>query len=337
LLDGDKSVNEMTWHKSIRWFILTLLLFINILLLVNVGIFSAASSQIKTSLKLNPTSFGLFGSLNATGKIAGTLLFMAIINKWNRKYIWIISWYLNAFSIFSFTITTNLIWLYIARTINGICQVFGLIYIPIWIDQFGIQKQKTMMWTLNQLAAPIGMVSGYCLNNALGSKKWRLGYNIEAIGETIFLTIWLLFPSKYFSKKLFFKCHYEDWEKLENSKTRTSIFHEPQLVETNPGTNTASSTTNQHSVIKNWIDIFKNKIFLWTVLYKSVSQFILNGLGFWLTDYLENGWEVKNSGTKWYCYIIVIVVGPMIGMAFGGFGGSLIGGYDKKESVLMIF
>ena len=52
---------------------------------------------------------------------------------------------------------------------------------------------------------------------------------------------------------------------------------------------------------------------------------------------MENILGEQNSYKRLYSYIIVIVIGPIIGMALGGFIGFITGGYEKKQSVLAIF
>ena len=158
------SNGEISLYKSIRWIIITIFTIIYTLLMINVGIMSAATRTIKSSLNLNNETFGLLSSLNSTGRIIGTFLFMGIINFFNRKYIVLIPLYINSISVIAFTLSDVHIILYITRMLNGVCQVFGFIYFPMWIDQFGIQKRKTFMLTLIQLASPLGMVTGYSMN-----------------------------------------------------------------------------------------------------------------------------------------------------------------------------
>ena len=323
------SNGEISLYKSIRWIIITIFTIIYTLLMINVGIMSAATRTIKSSLNLNNETFGLLSSLNSTGRIIGTFLFMGIINFFNRKYIVLIPLYINSISVIAFTLSDVHIILYITRMLNGVCQVFGFIYFPMWIDQFGIQKRKTFMLTLIQLASPLGMVTGYAMNIYLGSENWRKGFWYEAIGEIIFLSLVLFVPGKYFSRHLFFKCHFDGFERLENGQSRVaSIFYTPQKD--------PKEKAHSGSVGKNLLLILQNKIFIFSVLYKAMSQIICVGLGVWLTDYLENQLHVESKFLKFNTYVFVIVVGPMIGMSFGGFCGSLTGGYEKKRSVLLI-
>ena len=331
-LEGNSDRKEFSLNKGIRWSLMTIFTLLYVVLMLNVGIFNAATSQIKKDFKLDNKEFGLLGTFNGGGRIIGTLLFMIIINKYNRKFVIIIPLLINAFSIYLFTKTNNKKILYIERGINGICQVFGFIYFPIWIDQFGIQKRKTLMMTFIQLAPPLGMVTGYLINSILGSEKWRLGFIFEFICECILIFFLLFYPKTYFAKNVFFKYQIEkpstlNKESLLSQKRSTSIFYIP---------NKNKSEENQ-SFCLNIITIITNKMFLCSVIYKSTTQFICSGIGFWLTDFLEKQLNVKDNLSKIISYIIVIIGGPCLGLFLGGFLGSLTGGYEKKKSVLLIF
>ena len=323
--NNNNNNNEFYLTKKNRWILLLIFTLIYILLMFNIGIFSSASSNIKDYLKIDNKKFGLFGSFNFIGRIFGTFLFMIIINKFNRKFILIIPLYLNSFCIFNFVLTKNLIILYVFRTLNGICQNFGLIYFPMWIDQFGMKEKKTLMMTFIQLSAPIGMVCGYCFNTFFGTKNWKKGFLLESFGEIIFISMLIFFPKKYFSKNLFFKGHFNSYFNINKNAQKISIFHNPNEIKNNNNNN------------KNIFDLISNKMFLMTVLYKSTTQFICAGIGFWLTDYLENQLKIKNNLHKLYSYINIIVVGPMIGLFLGGIIGNYTGGYEKKKSVFVIF
>ena len=353
---------EVVLKRSIRWIIMFLYILINMIMMIDTGLFSSASTKIKYALKINDKKFGLFGSCNHSGRILGTISFIFIFNIFNRKYLLLIPLFINSFSIVLFTITDIIPLLFMARIINGFCTTFGFIYFPIWIDQFGIQTKKTVMMSLIQIASPLGMVLGYTMNTFLGSDKWKMTLLIESISLFFFVSIILLIPKKYFSKKLCFKQHFDGVKKIKqmknlkikkNSNKQLTNKKIVQISENNINKNNQNVEINRPSVFgENYLDnnpnevftfwkkikyILSNKIFISTVLYKSTNQFICCGIGFWLTDYLENILGEKNSYKRLYSYIIIIVIGPIIGMSIGGFIGSLTGGYEKKQSVLAIF
>ena len=356
---------DVILKRNIRWTIMIIYLLISIIIAMDTGLFTSASTIIKETLQIDDTKFGLFGSLNHFGRIFGTILFMFIFNFFNRKNLLIISFFINCFSIFCFVITGKIIILFIAKIINGFFTSFGFIYFPIWIDQFGIQNKKTLMMSLLQMAFPIGMIIGYSINTILGSEKWRISFLIETISLFICNLSVIFIPKKYYSKKLCFKQHFDGVEKIKKIKrikfrkkstqelklnlmnknyysnpnykkskenvdiNRTSLFSENNLDKI--------KNDNIFTFKKKIKYILSNKIFISTIIYKSINQFILSGLTFWLTDYLENILNEKNSFQRLYNYIETMVIGPIIGLALGGFIGSLTGGYEKKYSVLVIF
>ena len=363
---------DVALKRNIRWMIMIIYLLIDIIISMDTGLFTSASTIIKESLKIDDKKFGLFGSCIHFGRIFGTILFMFIFNIFNRKNLLIIAFFINCISVFCFVMTDNIIVLFISRILNGFCTSFGLIYFPIWIDQFGIQNKKTLMMSLLQMAFPIGMIIGYTTNTILGSKKWKITLLIEIISLFICNLCMLFIPKKYYSKKLNFKQHFDGADKIKkmkkikimkksyqemkltNKNKKENDINDINKLNKNLNVNNSNIEVNRTSLFgennieqirNNDIFTFKkkikfilsNKIFICTILYKSINQFILSGLTFWLTDYLENILGEKNSFQRLYVYIEAIVIGPIIGIALGGFLGSLTGGYEKKYSVLGIF
>ncbi len=64
------------------------------------------------------------------------------------------------FSLGLFILSENKGVAYFCRFLTGICQVFLLVYYPIWIDKFGFNK-KTLWLTLLQICVPVGIFAGY--------------------------------------------------------------------------------------------------------------------------------------------------------------------------------
>ena len=110
---------DVVLKRNIRWIIMIIHLLINIIIAMDTGLFTSASTKIKENLEIDDKKFGLFGSLNHFGRIFGTILFMFIFNYFNRKNLLIISFFIICSSIFCFTITEKTIILFIARIIDG--------------------------------------------------------------------------------------------------------------------------------------------------------------------------------------------------------------------------
>ena len=57
------------------------------------------------------------------------------------------------------------------------------IYIPIWIDQFGIKNKKMFLMSVLQISIPLGKVSGFFLNMLYGHDK---------VSEVIYVYMYIL-------------------------------------------------------------------------------------------------------------------------------------------------
>ena len=201
--------------RKIRWIIFLIFLIINLLMNVYHGVVPAATEQLKEYLNLSDSELGLFGSLVFVGVIIGSLVSLTIINTFNRKYILIICLILCGLSLFIFTMTKRYILLCIDRVIIGIFQAFISIYLPIWCDQFGIEKRKTMMIALIQVAPPLGVLVGYLVTTLLNmylkwfpyfgdideNERWLYSFYLQSFliwGLSICL---FMFPDKYFNAR----------------------------------------------------------------------------------------------------------------------------------------
>ena len=105
---------DVILKRDIRWTIMIIYLLISIIISMDTGLFTSASTLIKETLKIDDKKFGLFGSCIHFGRIFGTIIFMFIFNIFNRKNLLIISFFINCISIFCFTITDNIIILFIS-------------------------------------------------------------------------------------------------------------------------------------------------------------------------------------------------------------------------------
>jgi MFS transporter, Spinster family, sphingosine-1-phosphate transporter len=63
-------------------------------------------------------------------------------------------------SLLLFVLSRQKVTAYLSRFATGACQVFLLVYYPIWIDKFG-GVNKTMWLTLLQICVPVGIFIGY--------------------------------------------------------------------------------------------------------------------------------------------------------------------------------
>ena len=207
--------NVFVLNRKIRWLLFFLFAMLNLLMNFDHGTVPAATEQLKNYLNLSDSKLGFFGSLVFIGVIIGSLISLSIINTFNRKYILLIFLMLCGFFLILFTKTKHYILLCIDRIIIGIFQAFISIYLPLWCDQFGVEKRKTLMIALIQVVAPLGVLTGYIVTATLNmnlhylpyfgeikkDERWLYSFYIQSIliwGLSLCL---LFFSNKYFNSK----------------------------------------------------------------------------------------------------------------------------------------
>ena len=153
-----------------RFYVFLLLALTNILLNMDHGTIPAASNEIMEELKVEEAILGTFGSLVYLGNLIGAFLLIKLIDSTNRKKLSIISTLLNAAFVYSFIRVKNIYYLFFCRVIIGIMQSYICIYFPVWIDQFGMRKWKTIMMSIFNITSPLGVVLGFVLTMTVKTK-----------------------------------------------------------------------------------------------------------------------------------------------------------------------
>ena len=113
----------------------------------------------------------------------------------NSKLLTIIALAALEGSLVLFVLSDNKILAYVCRYLTGVCQVFLLVYYPVWIDKFGEDK-KTLWLTLLQICVPIGIFIGYgmtaVISNMDGTYKYSFYIQIGLVA--VFFIIFLMVP-----------------------------------------------------------------------------------------------------------------------------------------------
>ena len=146
-----------------RNIIFLLMVLLSIISAMDNGIVPAATTTIRTELGIGDTELGFFGSADYFGRLIGAICIFSLINKLNRKYLFLGAVAIKTFALCANGIITKFSVLLVLRGIAGISQVFFTIYFPVWCDQYGLPNKKTMMITIIQLGVPLGVVLGFIL------------------------------------------------------------------------------------------------------------------------------------------------------------------------------
>jgi hypothetical protein len=157
--------------RSKRYCVYWVLIVTSILLNTDHGTIPAAIEEIKSSLKIEETEVGIFGSLVYAGTATGALFLSFFINKLNRRIMIGISFFFSGILLFSFTLVSNLEFLFTNRFLVGFSQSLISIYIPVWIDQYTPTNYKTIFIAMFQLSSLTGLIIGY-ITTTLVKKKY---------------------------------------------------------------------------------------------------------------------------------------------------------------------
>ena len=222
------SQNHFFLSCKVRVFIFITFLFLSIIVDIDNGIISSSSLKIKKDLCLSDSNYGLFASIPFTGRIFGLIIFMSLISQNHRQLILVITIIFQGASFFVYLFSNNIYILLGTRTFTAIMKTFTSIYMPVWIDQFGIRQYKTILFTLVYMTNPYGQVIGFAIGTVLFPNDWI--FSLFCIGciLKIFGLLFFIFPNKYFSSKYMFIGYGENEHKREKlvatKQMRTSVF-----------------------------------------------------------------------------------------------------------------
>ena len=78
----------------------------------------------------------------------------------------------------------------------------------------------------------------------------------------------------------------------------------------------------------------QNKVFVLLVLSLSGLYFIVTGLQYWISDYLQEVLQIEAKEVYYY-YAVTTMSAPLMGVIFGGITFSALGGYNRKSSFVL--
>ena len=198
--DEKETKEPLPISRKMRWIVFIFFIMITVFMGLDQGILSSTTSDLMKDFKMNERELGGFGGMVFFGNAIGCLCSFALINKFNRKCLLMTSMSLDVLSLFLTTQTKNILLLYTCRTIAGLTQSFLAIYAPVWSDQFGAHKSKSIMLALIHIFSSIGYLFGYIMGILMG---WENSFFIQNFILIIhILVIFIFLPDKYFSMSL---------------------------------------------------------------------------------------------------------------------------------------
>ena len=152
---------------------------------------------------MNSVAVGSLGSMVYLGATAGCVLAIPLLDLLPTRWALIICYVVQMIALYVFTWSADWYDLAAGRFFSGACQVILAIFLPVWVDAFSPQDNKTTWMTLIIMASPMGMLIGYGLAAIVVtlSERWWLTF-YYVISVMIPLTLCLAFiPKKYLDIK----------------------------------------------------------------------------------------------------------------------------------------
>ena len=288
-----------------RNIVFILYLISNILISMDHGSIPASVNELR-QLTNYDQSIGLFGSLVYFGNILGSMIFFSYINTYNRKTLLLISLFGNSVCLFTFVLIENIPFLFFNRILVGMLQSYITIYMPVWCNQFGLQSQRNYMIALIQLVSPIGIFLGYfiasiCINDQIYG-GWKFAFFVQGF-LILFLTISFIFvPKTFFSK------HYYS---VGDSKEEEKIIRKSDEEVMNSDLNQDLNYLEKIKVLMNY------KVFIYSVLSMSILIYIITGVQYWVTDYLDAILGIKSQKDRLFLFTVACFTAPVLGVLIG--------------------
>ena len=323
--------NLFTINRKIRYCIYVM----EILCLFNFdqGALSASTKEIKNSFKMTDRELGSFGGISFLGTTLGGIFSLSLINKINRRYLILFLLILSILSLFIPTIITSKILFIFCRILTGFSQSFMSIYLPVWVDQFGVYNKKSIMISL----IPIPSAFEYLLGNVfVVYSSWKTTFRINVFSCACLFIGFLLNKDLYFSKSVIPKKKIDLNSNNANNNKNININNIDEISMFEDDSLNNSNYDNQ-SIIKNTVQCFKFSLFRYITISIISIFFILSGLQFWVNDFFENVLDFKDKKQRLLSFIIIIAFTAIFAPITAGLIMQKLGGYESKKVMYLPF
>lgn len=306
--------------RKTRWFVFSLILILSFFSCLDMSTINTSIVDIKRDLSLTDQEFGMFSSLFFCGKIAGTLTFMFLLNICNRRYVFITVLLLYVSCLLCFVMTLPKMIIFITRIFLGFGNVFFFVYFPVWCDQFGIRKYKTLMITLVSLVMPFGSIFGSVLSTFF---TWKVPIIIEISVIALVAVCLMCLSDKYFSGSIFIA--------LSQSKIQEhgipSVFNVVDIKDKD-----VKGKDDKSEKEETFANLLKTPSFVAYIFARALSFFPLMASMTYIHEYLERAMGITDKKKRLAIVSLSGLVGPTFGTFLGGTVCTLVGGYETVKA-----
>jgi MFS family permease len=302
-IDIEDSDQELS--KKGRNIVFILYLISNILISMDHGSIPASVNELRQITSYDQ-SIGLFGSLVYFGSILGSLISFSLINTFDIKLLILISLLGNSICLFTFVVIENIPFLFFNRVLVGILQSFITIYMPVWCNQFGLQSNRNFMIALIQLVSPLGIFFGYFIASVSINDQiyggWKFAFLVQAVLILVLAIFFAFVPKFYFSKY---------YHSVGETKEEEKIIRKTEEEELNISHNEDLSYFEKMKVLLQY------KVFVYSMLGMAVLVYIITGVQYWVTDYLDAILGIKSQKDRLFLFTVACFTAPVFGVLIG--------------------
>ena len=329
-LNEEKQRFELS--RILRFALVSSFILLNITFSADVGVIASSKFKLQKDLNFNDKEFATFNSITSTGRILGTFIYMGLLTRDNRKLLTSICLLASCGLFFSFLFTSQKFVLFGIRFLLGLSRNFFQIYVPVYVDQFGVKPLKTIMISISNITSPLGRALGFAIGTALGEYRWRYSFCVVGLILLSLAVLIIFSPSRYFSAGATFVGYYSKENgrlvknKEENKRYGDSVFEVGEIKMKKKG------GLDLHDLL----DILKNPTFMFSTFTRASVSFIFDISHLFIKDYVQKGLGETNQLLLLSYYSLASGIGPSVGGAIGGLIVTKVGGYEHKNSCKMI-
>ena len=293
---------------------------------VSSGVLSAASRAIKKQYSMKDVEFGYFGLAQGIGRTLGNIFYTLLVNQISAKWFGGVFTIVKGLVLASFSLTQSKWVLIFLRGLIGFMHMQPSTYIPLWIDQYGFRKYKTVQLSFLQALVPVGKVLGFVFVNIFTEDGWKIPYNIEAV-YLLFCGLFVtLSPSNYFNRKVILmtdeerptEYRQEKWKEISVFNKRTS----------KPGSKSKKLWNDIYTVITHYEFEICN-----------IAKALMTGgqscVHFWCGDFMINRLGMDGT-TKTMIYTLMNLSGPAIGFLLSPIVNKYFGSYETPHAPFVL-
>ena len=313
-------------NRSYRFVAYLVMVSIEMAINVSSGVLSAASKTIKKQYTMLDVEFGYFGLAQGIGRTFGSIFYTIMVNQISAKWLGGAFSIVKGFVLAAFELTQSKWVLIILRGVIGFVHMPPSTYIPIWIDQYGFRKYKTVQMSFLQALVPVGKVLGFVLVNVFGEERWKLAYDVEGLYLVFCGLFIVLSPIDYFNRKVVLMTDDERPTEYKEEKWKEiSVFNRRV---SRPGSKTQKLWNDLYTVITNYEFEICN-------CAKALQNGTQSCIHFWCGDFMIN--RLGMDGTKkTLIYTLMNISGPSIGFLLSPIINKYFGSYETSHAPIVI-